>query len=193
MYCAPSLSGPSIPSKTCSFISSNALFMFAMSPVRLSFMMPAISSAVPPEWRNASSYPDTFPIPSVRIIFNAFIESLVKVEPRAAALSASPMSPVALSTSIRISVKSRKFPDESCTAIEVSPILIAPFSIFCVMSRMVAASAVPDSEPLKPWFAIASSKEVVVSTSCPAACKLAAEFLYASPSCAAVVLLLDCA
>ena len=55
---------------------------------------------------------------------------------------------------------------------------------------MIAASAVPASEPFKPWFASMERSEVVVSTSWPAALMLAAQLRYASPSWAALVLLL---
>ena len=147
-YCTPSLSGASMASNVCSCISSNALFMFAISPLRLSFIVSAISEAAPVELLNASSYPAMFSMPSFSIKFRPFVESAVNVAPSAAALSASPIPSVAFSTSSRISVRSRKLPCASDTATEVSPILIAPSSMLFVMSRITAVSAVPASEPL---------------------------------------------
>ena len=88
---------------------------------------------------------------------------------------------------------SRKFPAESMTATEVSPTAIFPSFILLVMSRITAARAVPASLPLRPLLAKDSSIEVVVSISCPAAFILAPQFLYASPSSAAVVELFACA
>ena len=71
--------------------------------------------------------------------------------------------------------------------------MIFPSFMAAVISLITAANAVPASEPLKPWFAIPSRIDVTVSISCPAALKFAAQFLYASPSCIADVLLEDCA
>ena len=128
--------------------SSHALFICARSPERLSFIIAAISSAVPLAPRRLSSYPAILSMPSLRIRFRPLVESAVKVEDRATARSASPMPFVAASTSVRMSVRSRKLPSASMTATEVSPILIWPSSMAFVMSRMIAARAVPASLPL---------------------------------------------
>ena len=87
-------------------------------------------------------------MPSLRIRFRPLVESAVKVEDSATARSASPIPFVAASTSVRMSVRSRKLPCASITATEDSPILIAPSFIPLVMSRIIAAMAVPASDPL---------------------------------------------
>ena len=87
------------------------------------------------------------------------------------------MPAVAASTSARMSVRSLKLPWASVTATVVSPIWMAPSCMDDVTSRMMAASAVPASEPFRPWFAIMASRLVTVSTSCPAALRFAAQFL----------------
>ena len=148
--CARLRNGSSMASYVCNCISSKALFIFAISPVRLSFMVSAISCAAPVDPLRASSYPATLSMPSFRTIFTALIESSVNVALKAAALCAFPIPSVALSTSVKISVRSRKLPEASCTATEVSPIFIAPSSIFAVMSRITAARDVPASDPFRP-------------------------------------------
>ena len=87
-------------------------------------------------------------MPSFSSRLRPFVESAVKVVERAAAFSASPMPSVAFSTSVRMSVRSLKLPCASCTATEVSPILIAPPSMAFVISRIMAASEVPARLPL---------------------------------------------
>ena len=156
-------------------------------------MVFAMSEAAPSQPRRPSSKAAASPTPALRMRFRPFVLSAVKVADRAAARSASPMPAVAASTSARMSVKSLKLPWASVTATVVSPIWIAPSCMDDVMSRMMAASAVPASLPFRPWFAIMLSRLVTVSTSCPAACRFAAQFLYASPSAAAVVLEFACA
>ena len=79
------------------------------------------------------------------------------------------------------------------TATDCSPIAMAPSSIFAVISRSTALSAVPASEPFKPWLAIMLMAAEVVSTSMPAAFAFAAQFLKAMPRPSTVVLALACA
>ena len=146
-------------------------------PFRLSFITAAISSAVPLQFRNSSSYPATVSIPSLNIRFRPDIASSVNTLCRAAAFWASPMPSVAASTSVRMSVRSRKFPSASWTATVVPLIETAPLSIWAVRSRITARSLVPAVEPFSPWFAIASKREVTVCTSWPAAFRFAAQFL----------------
>ena len=169
---------------------SAALFISVMAPCRLFCMVPAIVDAAPSQFSRASSYPAILDTPSARIIFRPPTDRDVNVADSAADRSAVPMPSVAASTSSMMSVRSRKFPFASVTATAVSPIWIFPSSIFAVISRIMADSFVPASEPLIPWFANASRKDVVVFMSCPAAFMLAAQFPNASPSCAVVVLLL---
>ena len=79
------------------------------------------------------------------------------------------------------------------TATLVSPMAMAPSSIFDVMSRITAVSAVPASEPFRPWLASIEMAAEVVSTSMPAALQFAAQFLKAWPRPSTVVLALACA
>ena len=88
---------------------------------------------------------------------------------------------------------SRKFPLESMTSTEVSPMAIFPSLHLTGQISIMAAREVPASLLRSPLFANASRKEVVVSMSRPAAFILAPQFLYASPSSAAVVELFACA
>ena len=83
-------------------------------------------------------------------MFKPEIESEVKVDAKAAAFSASPIPWVAVSTSLIISVISRKLPFASITATVVSPMAIFPSSIFAVMSRIIAETLVPASELFDP-------------------------------------------
>ena len=147
-------------------------------PFRLSCMTSAISSAAPEQSRSFSSYSAVVSTPVFKIMFRPLILSDVKVESNAACFSASPMPFVAFSTSLRTSVISRKLPLLSMTLTFASPIAIEPSSIFEVISRIMAATAVPASAPRRPLFASISRKEVVVSISCPAEFMLAAQFLY---------------
>ena len=121
-----------------------------MAPFRLPCMVLAIFEAVPSALRRASSYPETLSMPSVRIMFRPPTDLDVNVVDNAAAFSASPIPEVAASTSVIISVRSRKFPFASMTATATSPIWIFPSDIFAVMSRMIADSFVPASDPLMP-------------------------------------------
>ena len=111
----------------------------------------------------------------------------VKVDCSADARSADPIPRVAFSTSAMMSTRSRKFPSWSWTATAVSPIMIDPFFIFDVRSRMTAASCVPAWDPFVPWLAMASRSATVVSSDWSAAFMFAAEFLKASPSCSVLV------
>ena len=122
-----------------------------------------------------------------------FIESAVNVVISAAVFWASPIPSVALSTSAIISVISLKFPLASCTCTFVLPICIAPFFIFCVISLIIAFSAVPPSLPFRPASANLLSIAVVSSKLIPALCALTAQFLNASPSISVVVFELACA
>ena len=168
---------------------SNADPAFVMSPAKLSCIVSAMAAAAPSAFRSSSSYPATLSIPSLSTRFKPLNAVLLNVAARAALRSSVPIPERAPLTSARISVMSRKLPFESATATSVSPILIRPFSIFCVIWVIIDPNAVPASEPFSPWFAIPSSRAVTVSMSCPAAFRLAAQFPYASPSCSAVVLL----
>lgn len=67
------------------------------------------------------------------------------------------------------------------------PISMEPSFILSVISRSMAFMAVPASEPLRPWFAIMDMAADVVSTSRPAACAFAAQFLKAMPRPSTVV------
>ena len=146
------------------------------APARLSLLIFAASAAVPLALRSSSSYWATLSTPSFKIRLTPFKESAVNTELNAVARCASPMPSVAVATSVKISVMSRKLPFESCTAMLVLPIVIAPFFILAVRSRIIAASCVPARLPFVPWFAIASSSAVVVSKSCPDAFMFAAQF-----------------
>ena len=89
-------------------------------------------------------------MPSFKSVCMAFTERAVNVVMMAADCSAVPMPSVALPTSAMMSFRSRKFPAASETCTAVSPIMICPFSIFWVRSRITAAICVPASMPLMP-------------------------------------------
>ena len=136
-----------------------------MSPLNVSFIVAAISLAVPSHPLSASSKSAVLSTPALSIRFNPLILSDVNVAISAELFSASPMPSVASSTSFRMSVRSLKLPSASCTSTLVSPIFIAPSFILLVMSRITAVRAVPASDPLRPWLAMLESSAVVVSTS----------------------------
>ena len=212
--CAISRRGVLTLSYRFSWNSSKAELTFLRSPLRLFVMVPAMSAAAPSQFRSSSSKAAVLPTPSFRTRLRPLMESAVNTEPTAEALSASPMDAVAASTSARISVRSRKFPSASLTAMASSPIMMiclpmrsvipsmpnfarssssTTSCMLFVRSRIMAVRAVPAFAPLRPWFAMAARRAVTVSTSCPAAFRLAALFRYASPSWVALVLLFACA
>ena len=155
-------------------------------------MVSAIDAAAPEHDERPAANSDADALPAFSSRFRPLVESAVKVSASAAALCPSVMPDVAASMSATTSVRSRKLPSESSTATDVSPIWTAPSSMLALRSRMIAVRAVPASLPLRPWFAIMASSVVTVPTSWPIPCRYAAQFLYASPSCSVVVLLLAC-
>ena len=83
---------------------SKADFNAVICPLRLSFIILAISSAVPELFLNSFSKSSMFPLPVCKSMFSAFSESDVKVLINAAFFCASPIPSVAFSTSRNISV-----------------------------------------------------------------------------------------
>ena len=145
-----------------------------MSPPKVSFMVSAMPWAVPSDSLRAFSKPLTLSTPSPSISDRAVMEVDVNVVISAACWSADPMPLMAFWTSPRTDTRLLKLPLASLTLTLASPILMLPSFILAVMSLTTAVRAVAASLPPVPWFAIAMSRAVVVSTVCPAPFILAA-------------------
>ena len=167
---------------------SKALFKVVICPLKLSFIVAAISDAAPFELYNSLVKFSILSDPVFIRIPIAFILSAVKVLWSATIFSDSLSPSVAFCTPATISAMLLKLPFASVIFTLVSPIAIAPSFILLDISLNTAFNAVPASLPLSPWSPSLPSNAVVCSISNPKELALTAQFLKASPSAWVVVL-----